>query len=82
MPFDNTKLLKLRIGARITQVKISNETGIDVTNYQRLENGKTKNPRFETVEVICKFFGKKMDYFSKGEIMLPYESGIVKKVNI
>jgi transcriptional regulator with XRE-family HTH domain len=42
---------------------IAAETGITLQTLHNLLNGKAQNPRLDTLQSLCKFFGISLDYF-------------------
>jgi len=74
MAFDRHVLIKLRIQNKITQWKLAELSDVDYHNICGLENGRSKNPSFDTVDKIADAFseltGKRvlMDDFKTGKI--------------
>lgn len=63
--FDHEKLTDLLRRKGITWKKIALDTGISEMDLLRLKNGTTKNPRFETVEILAMYFKVNMETFKK-----------------
>jgi transcriptional regulator with XRE-family HTH domain len=51
---------------KISQEALSNELGIPVITYMKMEQGHTKNPSFLTVWKVCRALGYSLDEFVEG----------------
>ena len=56
------KLKKLRSGEGLTLVQVGNSVGMSKSRLWEVENGKTKNPSFDSVTKLAIFYGVKIDY--------------------
>ena len=56
-------LKKLRKEKGYTQIKVQMETGIDQSNYSKIERG-LKEPTFTECKSLALFFGTSMDYIA------------------
>lgn len=65
--FRPKKLSALRAYFGMTQKQLAEETGISRPTIQRLELGRTKNPRLDTLEQISECFAVDMKIFYTDE---------------
>ncbi len=63
MEFNADKLKQLRIKKGVSRYRMSIDTKITAKDLSLLESGKTKNPRFETVESLSAYFNVNMEAF-------------------
>ncbi len=55
------RLRELRKKKGITQIKVQMETGIDQSDYSKLENGK-RYPNFQQAQELSKLYDTSIDY--------------------
>ena len=67
-----SRLKELRKKKNLTQVKIEVETGIDQSNYSKIERG-IKEPTYHECKSLAVFFKTSMDYLAElTDIVEPY----------
>lgn len=56
MDFVQLRFKELRDSLNLTQVEIAEQLGMNQVTWQKLESGKTPDPRASTIAHICKTF--------------------------
>jgi len=67
MEIDTTKLMKLRIAKNLSQYNIAENTGLSKSTINRIESGRYKNPKYQTLLLICQELDVSMLSILKGE---------------
>ncbi len=77
MPFRGDRLAGIREFKRLRRGDLARLTEIDPAGIQHLEDGTTKNPRLDTVEVLAEKLDVTTDYLSGSGPDLPYPRAAV-----
>jgi transcriptional regulator with XRE-family HTH domain len=77
MPFRGDRLAGIREVKGLRRGDLARLTGIDPAGIQHLEDGTTKNPRLDTVEVLAEKLDVTTDYLSGLGPDLPYPRAAV-----
>ena len=67
MDFVQIRFKELRNKLSLTQTEIANKLGMNQVTWQKLESGKTPDPRASTIVHICKTLGVSSDWLLKLE---------------
>lgn len=77
MPFRGDRLTGIREFKGLRRGDLARLAGIDPAGIQHLEDGTTKNPRLDTVEVLAEKLDVTTDYLSGSGPDLPYSRAAV-----
>ena len=77
MPFRGDRLAGIRAVKGLRRGDLARVTGINPAGIQHLEDGTTRNPRFDTVEILAEKLDVTTDYLSGSGPDLPYARAAV-----